>query len=59
MNKAWASVEAGKEFHWAHVLDASGTESCSLERSKTRQSRNRKAHRRSSLSGWLKGLSGQ
>jgi hypothetical protein len=26
MNKAWASVEAGKEFHWAHVLDASGTQ---------------------------------
>jgi Transposase len=26
MNKAWAGVDAGKEFHWAHVLDASGTE---------------------------------
>jgi transposase len=26
MNDAWASVDAGKEFHWAHVLDASGTE---------------------------------
>jgi transposase len=22
--KAWAGVDAGKEFHWAHVLDASG-----------------------------------
>ena len=26
MNKLWAGVDAGKEFHWAHVLDASGTE---------------------------------
>jgi predicted RNase H-like nuclease len=24
MDKAWASLDAGKEFHWAHVLDASG-----------------------------------
>jgi len=23
MDKAWAGVDAGKEFHWAHVLDAS------------------------------------
>jgi hypothetical protein len=26
MNKAWVGVDAGKEFHWACVLDASGTE---------------------------------
>src|SRR3954465_1376584 len=26
MNKAWVGVDAGKEFHWAHVLDVSGTE---------------------------------
>jgi transposase len=26
MDKAWAGVDAGKEFHWAHVLDASGRE---------------------------------
>jgi transposase len=26
MNNAWVGVDAGKEFHWAHVLDASGTE---------------------------------
>jgi transposase len=26
MNKTWVGVDAGKEFHWAHVLDASGTE---------------------------------
>ena len=26
MDKAWAGMDAGKEFHWAHVLDASGTE---------------------------------
>ena len=26
MDKACAGVDAGKEFHWAHVLDASGTE---------------------------------
>jgi transposase len=24
MDKAWAGVDAGKEFHWAHLLDASG-----------------------------------
>lgn len=24
MDKAWAGIEAGKEFHWVHVLDASG-----------------------------------
>ena len=34
MDKAWAGVDAGKEFHWAHVLDASGR-SCSPGRSKT------------------------
>jgi transposase len=26
MDKAWAGIDAGKEFHWAHVLDASGRE---------------------------------
>ncbi len=26
MNKAWAGIDAGKEVHWAHVLDASGTQ---------------------------------
>jgi transposase len=26
MDKAWVGVDAGKEFHWAHALDASGTE---------------------------------
>ena len=26
MDKVWAGVDAGKEFHWAHVLDASGKE---------------------------------
>jgi hypothetical protein len=26
MNKAWVGVDAGKEFHWAHVLDVCGTE---------------------------------
>jgi transposase len=26
MNKVWAGLDAGKEFHWAHVLDASGRE---------------------------------
>ena len=26
MNKAWVGVDVGKEFHWAHVLDASGRE---------------------------------
>src|SRR5215204_7243186 len=26
MDEAWAGVDAGKEFHWAYVLDTSGTE---------------------------------
>lgn len=26
MDKAWLGVDCGKEFHWAHLLDASGTE---------------------------------
>ena len=26
MAKAWAGIDAGKGFHWAHVLDASGAE---------------------------------
>jgi transposase len=26
MNIAWVGVDAGKEFHWAHLLDASGIE---------------------------------
>jgi hypothetical protein len=26
MDKVWAGIDAGKEAHWAHVLDASGTE---------------------------------
>jgi transposase len=26
MDKAWAGVDVGKEFHWAYVLDASGRE---------------------------------
>jgi transposase len=26
MDKAWAGLDAGKESHWAHVLDASGSE---------------------------------
>jgi transposase len=26
MDKAWLGVDAGKEFHWAHLLDASGTQ---------------------------------
>jgi transposase len=26
MDKVWAGIDAGKEFHWAHVLDASGSE---------------------------------
>jgi hypothetical protein len=26
MDKGWAGIDAGKEFRWAHVPDASGTE---------------------------------
>jgi transposase len=25
MGKVWVGIDAGKEFHWAHILDASGT----------------------------------
>lgn len=25
-DKTWVGVDAGKEFHWTHALDASGTE---------------------------------
>lgn len=25
MDRVWAGIDAGKEAHWAHVLDASGT----------------------------------
>src|SRR5215216_2005610 len=33
MGKVWAGIDAGKEFHWACVLDASGAEmlSCKVE----------------------------
>jgi transposase len=26
MDKVWTGIDAGKEFHWAHVLDASGAQ---------------------------------
>lgn len=26
MDKAWSGIDASKEFHWDHVLDASGKE---------------------------------
>src|SRR5215217_6631197 len=33
LNNAWVGVDVGKEFHWAHALDASGREllSCRVE----------------------------
>ncbi|MDQ5828147.1 MAG: IS110 family transposase, partial [Chloroflexota bacterium] len=33
MGKVWAGIDAGKEFHWACVLDPSGAEmlSCKVE----------------------------
>jgi hypothetical protein len=34
MDKAWAGIDAGKEFHWAHILDTSGKELCSPGSSK-------------------------
>jgi len=34
MNKVWAGVDAGKEFHWAHLLWTLRAQSCSLERLK-------------------------
>ena len=35
MDKTWVGIDAGKEFHWAHVLDASRTTSFSPAGSKT------------------------
>ena len=26
MDRAWVGIDVGKEFHWAHVLDAAGRE---------------------------------
>jgi len=26
VDKAWVGIDAGKEFHWAYVLDTSGRE---------------------------------
>jgi hypothetical protein len=26
VDKAWVGIDVGKEFHWVHVLDASGKE---------------------------------
>lgn len=26
VDKVWVGIDAGKEFHWVHVLDASGSE---------------------------------
>src|SRR3712207_214383 len=26
MDRAWVGIDVGKEFHWAHALDASGSE---------------------------------
>jgi transposase len=26
MDRAWVGIDAGKEFHWVHVMDASGTQ---------------------------------
>jgi hypothetical protein len=26
LNNAWVGVDVGKEFHWVHVLDPSGTQ---------------------------------
>ncbi len=38
VEKAWAGVDVGKGFHWAHVVDASGTELLS------RRVKNEEAH---------------
>ena len=35
-NKVWVGIDAGKELHWAHVLDASG-QSSSPAGSKTKR----------------------
>jgi hypothetical protein len=46
--KAWAGVDAGKEFHWVHVLDASG-EKAALAEGRKRGGILLGAHRRGSL----------
>jgi hypothetical protein len=57
MNKAWVGVDAGKEFHWAHVLDASGTELLSRKVENDEADIARLLDE--ALSRWLKGSSGQ
>jgi len=57
MNNAWVGVDAGEEFHWAHVLDASGTELLSREVENDEADIARLIDE--ALSRWLKGLSGQ
>jgi hypothetical protein len=41
MDKAWAGVDAGKEFHWAHLLDASGSSKTLLAQGKWVRPRSR------------------
>ena len=48
MDKAWVGVDAGKEFHWAHVLDASGEQLLS-RRVENDEGDLLRAHRRGSL----------
>ena len=48
MDKAWLGVDAGKEFHWAHALDASGDEML-LPKGRKRRGEPLGAHRRGAL----------
>jgi hypothetical protein len=51
MDRAWVGVDVGKEFHWIHVLDASGKEILSRKR-KNEEEMRRQTSRSSSMSSF-------
>src|SRR5829696_1691314 len=51
MHEAWAGVDAGKEFHWAHLLWALRAQRAPLPEGPKRRGRHLEAHRRRSLVG--------
>jgi hypothetical protein len=57
LKKAWLGVDAGKESHWAHMLDASGTELLSRKVENDEADISKLIDMR--LSPWQRKLSGQ
>ncbi len=51
MDRAWVGVDVGKEFHWIHVLDASGKEILS-RKLKNEEEMRRQTSRSSSMSSF-------